>query len=68
MPDSFIRGEIADFLGADITNHPLVRGSILTNDEREKLDSDLTLLELDNSLDQANLKSAPGVDGFSYGF
>ena len=67
-PDNFVRGEIADFLGADIVQHPLVCGSILTHEEREKLDSNLTILELDKSLDQANLKSAPGVDGFSYGF
>ena len=50
-------------MGPDICQHPLVRGSILTQNEREKLDR-----ELDKSLEQANTKSAPGVDGFSYIF
>ena len=36
--------------------------------EREKLDRELGPLELDKSLEQANTKSAPGVDGFSYIF
>ena len=55
-PDSFVRGEIADFLGADIIHHSLVCGSILTHEERDKLDSKLTILEFDNSLDQGKLK------------
>jgi exonuclease III len=58
-------GCIERFLGDDITNHPLVQGSKLTRDERELLDSPLTLQELDNSLSECNLKSAPGMDGFS---
>ena len=55
-------------MGPDICQHPLVRGSILTQNEREKLDRELSPLELDKSLEQANIKSAPGVDGFSYIF
>ena len=62
--DENVRSEIQDFLGPDICQHPLVRGSILTPNEREKLDKELSPLELDKSLEQANLKSAPGVDGF----
>ena len=66
--DKNVRGEIQDFLGPDICQHPLVRGSILTQNEREKLDKELSPLELDKSLEQANTKSALGVDGFSYIF
>ena len=66
--DDFVQGEIHDFLGPDICQHPLVCGSILTQSERENLDRDLCPLELDKALDQANMKSAPGVDGFTYGF
>ena len=66
--DENVQGEIQDFLGPDICQHPLVRGSILTQNEREKLDRELSPLELDKSLEQANTKSAPGVDGFSYIF
>ena len=63
-----MQGDIEDFLGPETCQHPLVRGSILTQQEREALDKDLSPLELNKALDQANLKSAPGVDGFSYGF
>ena len=63
-----MQGDIEEFLGPETCQHPLVRGSILTQQEREALDKDLSPLELNKALDQANLKSAPGVDGFSYGF
>ena len=52
--DVAVQGEIDDFLGPDIQQHPLVRGSILTAEERENLDRDLNILELDNSLEHAN--------------
>ena len=66
--DEFVQGEIEEFLGQDICSHPLVRDSILNIDEREGLDKELCPLELYKSLEQANTKSAPGVDGFSYTF
>ena len=66
--DENVQGEIEDFLGPETSQYPLVCGSILTQQEREALDKDLSPLELDKALDQANLKSTPGVDGFSYGF
>ena len=66
--DNSVRGEIEDFLGHDISNHPLVRGSILTPDEKIKLDRELNITELDLSLEQSNMKSSPGMDGFSYTF
>ena len=46
----------------------MVRGSILTRDERNLLDSEIKIEELDLSLNQSNLKSSPGMDGFSYSF
>ena len=36
------------------TQHPLVRDSILTNEEMLTLDYELSILELDKSLEQAN--------------
>jgi hypothetical protein len=56
---------IQDFLGPDILNHNVVRDSILTEDERRDLDLPLSLDELDKSMESANMKSAPGQDGFS---
>ena len=66
--DETVEGEIEDFLGPDVCQHPLVRDSILTNEEMLTLDCELSILELDKSLEQANKKSAPGIDGISYKF
>jgi Reverse transcriptase (RNA-dependent DNA polymerase) len=56
---------IGDFLGAEVLNHPVVRNSILSDGERADLDAPLTITELDNSLDGANMLSASGQDGYS---
>jgi exonuclease III len=56
---------IRSFLGPTICESDIVKGSILTEDERQYLDSPLTLFELDKSIEAANMKSAPGLDGFS---
>jgi hypothetical protein len=55
---------IEDFLGP-IQHHPVVTGSKLTREEKNRLDLPLTLQELDNSIKNANPKSAPGQDGYS---
>jgi hypothetical protein len=56
---------ITDFLGQEICESPVVRNSKLTADEREALDRPLSIGELDESLNNCNLKSAAGSDGFS---
>jgi hypothetical protein len=56
---------INQFLGPEIVNSSIVQGSILTNEERSLLDSPLSLDELDKSMENANMKSAPGQDGYS---
>jgi hypothetical protein len=56
---------IENFLGPEIVNSDLVQGSRLTENERALLNADLTVDELDESLNNANMKSAPGQDGFS---
>jgi hypothetical protein len=58
-------GTIEDFLGPEICNSELIKNSKLTEDEKDNLDKDLTLNELDESLRRSNFKSAPGRDGFS---
>ena len=63
-----MQGEIQDFLGPEICQHPLVRGSMLTQQERDNLYRDVCPLELDKALEQVFLKSAPGVHVFSYSF
>jgi len=59
---------VADFLGPDIVQHPIVQGSMLSEQERQLLDSPLTQKEIDDSMEQANTKSAPGIDGISNTF
>jgi hypothetical protein len=45
-----------------------VLGSKLTEFERREFDSPLEIHELDAALKKANLRSAPGIDGYSYRF
>ena len=63
-----LQGEIHDFLGEEIVQHPVVQNSILKDEEKRNLDQDLGILKLNKSLDESNTKSAPGPDGFSYKF
>ena len=66
--DPTVSGEIADFLGPEVCAHPLVRASRLTQGEKQELDAPLTVQEIEKSLKQVNLKSAPGIEGYSYRF
>ncbi len=59
---------ISNFLGRDIVSHPLVTSSMLTDDERSLLDEPLSINELDSSMEKCNMRSAPGIDGFSNAF
>jgi exonuclease III len=61
-------GCIEKFLGNDIVNNPIVAGMKLSAEERDQLDSPLTLDELDLSLKDSNMNSAPGIDGVSNKF
>ncbi len=58
-------GCIEEFLGPEICEHRLVTNSKLTEDEKNELDSPLTIEEIDKSMDKANMRSAPGLDGIS---
>jgi exonuclease III len=56
---------IENFLGDGILKNPIVSGSKLSVNERNSLETALSIQELDNSIKISNKKSAPGVDGFS---
>jgi hypothetical protein len=58
---------ITQFLG-DIAEHPSVRDSKLTEEEKYQLDSALTVEEFDKAVKQIKIKSAPGLDGISNKF
>jgi hypothetical protein len=66
--DEGVGGSIEDFLGEEICRHKVVTDSKLTEQERIALEADLTLEELEKSLGESNMRSAPGVDGFSNKF
>ncbi len=68
QPDYNVQGTIEEFLGPDICAHPMVLGSKLNILERDHLDRPLDVAELDKALSEANMRSAPGVDGYSYRF
>ena len=57
-------GCIENFLGP-VNEHPIVIGSKLNEEEKDSMETPLTIEELDQSINQAKLKSAPGADGFS---
>ena len=54
---------ITEFLG-DIVENETVLNAKLNNTEKDQLDRNLTIEELDQSIKQAKTKSAPGADGF----
>jgi hypothetical protein len=66
--DTNERGTIEEFLGDRICSHPLVVGSKLTPAQREALDENLSFEEIERALGEANMKSAPGIDGYSNTF
>ncbi len=55
-------------MGGEILLQPVVASAKLNNDERNELDSPLTLEELTQSINESNLKSAPGSNGISNKF
>ena len=59
---------VINFLGNNISNHPVVRGCILTEAERLSLEGDITMEELDEAVESCNMRSAPGIDGVSNKF
>jgi hypothetical protein len=61
-------GCIEQFLGDEIVSSQLVTNSKLTDEERLDLDAPLSIGELDASMKNANMKSAPGIDGLSSKF
>ena len=58
-------GCVNNCLGPEIVNHPTVLGMKLSVEERNRLDSPITLSELDDAIKHANKRSAPGIDGVS---
>jgi hypothetical protein len=63
-PDSSVL-DIENFLGPDITNHEIVRNSKLPPEIKNELDLDLSLAELDKSMNDAKFSSAGGMDGLN---
>jgi Reverse transcriptase (RNA-dependent DNA polymerase) len=64
-PDTGMNHDIENFLGREILESPLVQGSKLSPEKKQFLEQDLTLAELDASIDTAKINSAGGMDGIS---
>jgi hypothetical protein len=58
---------ISEFLG-DVSEHPSVINSKLTNEEKNNLDRELTINEFDMAVKDIKTKSSPGLDGVSNKF
>jgi hypothetical protein len=67
LPDTVTDQSITNFLG-DVANRQEVIDSKLNQEEREKLEQDLTLLEFDVAIEKAKINSAPGIDSISNRF
>ena len=59
--------DINNFLGP-VADHEIVKNAKLTNEERDELESEITVAELNQSINGANFSSAPGADGISNRF
>jgi exonuclease III len=67
VPVDITDQSINNFLG-DTVNHPEVLGSKLSENEREELEQDLTILEFDKAVESAKNNTAPGIDSISNKF
>ena len=57
---------IEQFLGDQTLNSDHVTNKILSEEERQSIEGDISIPELTDSLNRANLGSAAGCDGWSY--
>jgi hypothetical protein len=67
VPVDITDQSINNFLG-DTADHPEVLGSKLSENEREELEQDLTILEFDKAVESAKNNTAPGIDSISNKF
>ena len=58
--------EIEDFLGGGAVGLQIKNNRRLTNVERDSLEGQVTLNELEKSLEKSNMNSSCGWDGVSY--
>ncbi len=58
---------VENFLGV-LVDHPAVVGCKLSEDERNALETDITVEELDEAVAKCNGNSAPGIDGIGNRF
>ncbi len=61
---STVHGSIEEFLGPEISGHPIATNSKVTPEKSIDLHFELHVGELD----KANMRSAPGIDGLYYRF
>ena len=57
--------DIDTFLGEEILTNPILSSKKLNNEEKNIVERDIELNELETALETYNLSSAPGLDGFN---
>ncbi len=67
LPDTVTDQSISNFLG-DISNRQEVLDSNLNQEERNRLEQELTPQEFDTAIEKAKMNSAPGIDSISNRF
>jgi hypothetical protein len=67
LPDTVTDQSISNFLG-DISNRQEVLDSKLNQEERNRLEQELTPQEFDTAIEKAKMNSAPGIDSISNRF
>jgi exonuclease III len=58
---------VRNFLG-NLCDHLAIKSCCISEEEKEDLELDITIEELDEAVKSCNLKSAPGIDGFNNRF
>jgi hypothetical protein len=67
VPDTVTDQLISNFL-QNVVDNPNVIASKISNDEREELDSPLSIQEFDKALEKAKCNTSPGIDSISNRF
>ena len=71
MPDNFRspgQNCIREFLGDIVYNHPIVTSSILGDREKNRLELEIGIEELDLAAEEAKTRTAGGPDGIGNAF
>jgi hypothetical protein len=67
LPDTVHAQSISNFLG-EVAVHPSVIDCKITDEERDYLERELTLIEFDRAMEKAKINTSPGINSISNRF